>query len=119
MKYSSCPSLFRPSAQLRRVHAAPPFIGLFASAPATTISAMAASTQIQLPGQGAENFRRLEALLGQTARGAGVSPVVAIDRARRLGGLVDRREGQQPFTARQQIADAGVLGEHRPAAGEI
>src|SRR5262249_50465396 len=119
MKYTSCPSFLNPSAQLSRVHAAPPFMGLFASAPETTISAMGASTQVQLPRQGSEDLRGLEALLRQTARRAGVSHVIAIDRVRRLGGLFNCRKGQQASAAWQPIADARVLREHRPAAGEI
>src|SRR5262245_22887065 len=88
-KYTSQPSRLKPRGQLRRVHAAPPLPGLLASAPATTIKAIDASAQVQLPCKRFEHFRRVEVRLGELAGGTRVMGVVARDRARRVGGLID------------------------------
>src|SRR5262249_17491171 len=112
-------SRLRPSAQLRRVHAAPPLPGLFASAPATTINGIAASAQVQLPCKRGQDVRRVEMDLGDPSGRARVTRVVARDCTYGIGGLLDGVEREQPFAGRQHLAEPRVLGEHGTSAGEI
>ena len=45
--------------------------------------------------------------------------VVGVDAPDRLENLLERRECKQPFAGRQDIAEAGVLGDDRTAAREV
>ena len=45
--------------------------------------------------------------------------VVGVDAPDRLENLLQRREGEQPFAGRQDVAEAGVLGDDRTAAREV
>src|SRR5215211_2627170 len=60
-----------------------------------------------------------EVLLGQLPRRPTVALVRPDDLLRSRRRLIEGGERHQPFSARQQVADSGVLREHRTAARQV
>ena len=58
-------------------------------------------------------------LAGDVERGLARLRVVRLDRLDRGCGLVDRREREEGLARRKDSAEAGVLGHHRTAGGEV
>src|SRR5581483_2625661 len=68
---------------------------------------------------GGQPFCRAEVFLGELAGGAPMERIIAVDLARAGDRFGEIAESQKPATGGQMLAEAGVFGEHRPAAGEI
>src|SRR5439155_18857815 len=66
-----------------------------------------------------EHAVRVEVLLGDPPCSASVTLVVGTQLVDGGERLVDRREGEQPFAGRKELAEARLVSEHRPARGEV
>ena len=60
-----------------------------------------------------------EVLPGDVPGGLGLARVVGRDALERLGRLDRLGEGEQPCAGRQDVAEPGVLGDDRPAGGQV
>src|SRR5688500_9305328 len=73
----------------------------------------------EISEQTSRNFGGVEIFFSDGARSQTVPPVVTVNLIDRGNRLFDGRNGEKPFTRRQDIAEAGVLSYDRLAASQI
>src|SRR6185369_5763955 len=81
--------------------------------------ALMVSRQPRLAKQPGGHLFRCEVLFGNAARRLAMPSIVAIDGLDRGNGLLHGAEGEQPFSEREDPAQAGVLSDHRFARGQV
>src|SRR5438552_2825762 len=69
--------------------------------------------------QTAQHLIRIEILLGDSARSAGVRVIVVGDPLGAGNGLIQRVKCHQAFAYRKTATEAGVFSKNRPAACKI
>jgi hypothetical protein len=75
--------------------------------------------QARVLEQGGKDDVMGEVLAGDLPGGAPMPLVVAVDGVDRLRGLLDRGECEEALAGRQDVAEPGVLGDHRAAGGQV
>src|SRR5262249_59412362 len=77
------------------------------------------SAKTHAPNEAVGDRSGLKVLLGQPPRSQTLGRIVRIDGLDRLKRFLLTAEGEEPAAGGQNIAEAGVLGYHRLARGEV